>query len=54
MIVVLAWLMVVLGLIVIGRTLVEGVGGGLGLLLGALFVVAGGLRLYLQRGLRGR
>jgi hypothetical protein len=54
MTVVLAWLLVILGLIVIGRTAIEGVGGGLGLLLGALLVLAGALRLYLQRGLRGR
>ncbi|HEV2902691.1 MAG TPA: hypothetical protein VGW30_05465 [Gaiellaceae bacterium] len=46
----LAWAMVVLGLAVIVRTLLAGVGGGLGLLLGALLVLAGGLRLYLHRG----
>lgn len=40
---------VVLGVAIIVRTLAAGVGGGLGLLLGALFVLAGGLRLYLQR-----
>ena len=41
--------LVVLGVAIIVRTLVAGVGGGLGLLLGALLVLAGGLRLYLQR-----
>jgi hypothetical protein len=41
--------LVLLGLAMIARTLAGGVGGGLGLLLGLLFVVAGGLRLYLQR-----
>lgn len=46
---VLAWLMIGLGVAVIARTIAAGVGGGLGLLLGALLVLAGGLRLYLQR-----
>lgn len=46
---VLAWLLVVLGAIVIVRTVAGGVGGGLGLLLGALLLLAGGLRLYLNR-----
>ena len=45
----LAWVMVALGVAVIVRTLAAGVGGGLGLLLGALLVLAGGLRLYLHR-----
>jgi hypothetical protein len=40
---------VLLGLVIIGRTLAEGVGGGMGLVLGALFVVAGAGRLYLAR-----
>ncbi len=48
----LAWLMVVLGLIVIARTVAAGVGGGLGLLLGALLVLGGAMRLYLQRSLK--
>jgi hypothetical protein len=47
--VVLSGLLVVLGVAVIVRTIAAGVGGGLGLLLGALFVLAGGLRLYLLR-----
>jgi hypothetical protein len=41
--------LVVLGAAMIVRTLAAGVGGGLGLLLGSLFLLAGGLRLYLQR-----
>jgi hypothetical protein len=52
MTVALAWLLIVLGLIVIVRTVAAGVGGGLGLLLGALLVLAGALRLYLQRSTR--
>jgi hypothetical protein len=48
----LAWLVVALGVIVIVRTIMAGVGGGLGLLLGALLVLAGGLRLYLHRSTR--
>jgi hypothetical protein len=46
---VLSAVLVVLGLVIIVRTVAAGVGGGLGLLLGTLFVLAGGLRLYLQR-----
>jgi hypothetical protein len=42
-------LLVLLGLAVIVRTLAAGVGGGLGILFGAMLVLAGGLRLYLQR-----
>ncbi len=41
--------LIVLGIAIIIRTIVAGVGGGLGLILGVLFVLAGGLRLYLQR-----
>lgn len=48
----LAWLLVALGVIVIVRTIMAGVGGGLGLLLGVLLVLAGGLRLYLHRSTR--
>ncbi len=46
---VLSAVLIVLGLAIIVRTIAAGVGGGLGLLLGSLFVLAGGLRLYLQR-----
>ncbi len=52
MTIVLAWLMVILGLVVIARTVAAGVGGGLGLLLGALLVLGGAMRLYLQRSLK--
>jgi hypothetical protein len=45
----LSWLLVGLGVAVIVRTIAAGVGGGLGLILGALLVLAGGLRLYLSR-----
>ncbi len=38
-----------IGLAIVVRTLAEGVGGGLGLLIGALFVAAGCARLYLVR-----
>jgi hypothetical protein len=47
--VVIAVLTIVLGLAVIARTVAAGVGGGLGLVLGGLLVLAGGLRLYLAR-----
>jgi hypothetical protein len=42
-------LLVAIGVAIVVRTIALGVGGGLGLLLGSLFVLAGGLRLYLQR-----
>ena len=41
--------LVALGLAIIVRTLTAGPGGGLGVLIGALFILAGGARLYLQR-----
>jgi hypothetical protein len=40
-------LLVGLGVAVIARTVQAGVGGGLGLLLGGMLVLAGALRLYL-------
>jgi hypothetical protein len=46
---VLSGLLVVLGVAILIQTFAAGVGGGLGLLIGALFILAGGLRLYLQR-----
>ena len=49
MTVALAWVMIVLGVVVVARTLAAGIGGGLGLVLGMLLVLAGGLRLYLHR-----
>jgi hypothetical protein len=45
----LSGLLVLLGLAVIVRTLAAGVGGGLGILFGAMLVLVGGLRLYLLR-----
>jgi hypothetical protein len=46
---VLPVLAIALGFAVVVRTLIEGVGGGLGLLLGVLMIVAGAGRLYLAR-----
>jgi hypothetical protein len=46
---VLPLLAIALGLAVVIRTLIEGVGGGLGLLLGVLMIAAGAGRLYLAR-----
>jgi hypothetical protein len=40
-------LLVVLGVVVIARTVQAGVGGGLGLIIGAMLVAAGALRLWL-------
>jgi hypothetical protein len=45
----LAALLVVLGVATIVRTLLLGVGGGLGLVLGVALVGAGAARLYLAR-----
>ena len=45
---VLSVVMIALGIGIIVRTIVAGVGGGLGLLLGALLILAGALRLYLS------
>lgn len=45
----LSGLLVVLGAAIVVRTLAEGVEGGLGLLIGALFILAGVGRLYVQR-----
>lgn len=45
--VVLPLVVIVLGLAIVTRTVALGVGGGLGLLLGGLFVAAGAARLYL-------
>jgi len=44
---ILSILVAVLGVAVIARTVQAGVGGGLGLLLGALLVLGGVLRLWL-------
>ena len=44
-----ATVFVLVGTALIVRTIQVGIGGGLGLLLGGLLIVAGGLRLYLSR-----
>ena len=44
---ILAGLVVVLGLLVVARTIALGVGGGLGLLIGGLMVLGGGMRIYM-------
>ncbi|HEV2712570.1 MAG TPA: hypothetical protein VGU26_05690 [Gaiellaceae bacterium] len=46
---VLSGILVALGAAIIVRTVAGGVGGGLGLLIGALFIAAGAARLYLER-----
>jgi hypothetical protein len=45
----LSVVLVALGLVVVARTAVEGVGGGLGLLLGGVLVLAGVLRFSMSR-----
>jgi hypothetical protein len=45
---VLSGLILALGVAILVRTFAEG-GGGLGFLLGALFILAGAGRLYVQR-----
>jgi hypothetical protein len=49
---VLSGLLIALGAAIIVRTVADGIGGGLGLLIGALFIFAGGARIYLQRRMR--
>ena len=44
---VLSLVLIVLGIAAIARTVHAGVGGGLGLIVGAMLVAAGALRLYL-------
>ena len=44
---VLSLLLIVVGVAMIARTVLAGVGGGLGLLVGTLFVAAGAGRLFL-------
>jgi hypothetical protein len=46
---ILAGLLVCLGVAVLVRTVMLGVGGGLGLLFGVAFIGAGAARLYLAR-----
>ncbi|HET6643742.1 MAG TPA: hypothetical protein VFG93_10740 [Gaiellaceae bacterium] len=45
----LSAVLVVLGVAIVVRTLLAGVGGGLGFVIGAMLVLAGVFRLYLQR-----
>ena len=47
--VILSALLVALGAAAIVRTVLLGVGGGYGLLVGALLIAAGSVRLYLAR-----
>ena len=44
-------LLIVLGVAVVARTIALAVGGGLGLLLGGLMIVAGVLRLWMTGGM---
>ena len=46
---VLSGLIIALGVAILVRTAAEGIGGGLGLVVGALFILAGAGRLYVQR-----
>jgi hypothetical protein len=45
--IVLPVVILALGLAIVARTIAAGVGGGLGLLLGSVLVLAGAARLYL-------
>ena len=47
---ILSLLLVVLGVVVVVRTISLGVGGGLGLILGGLMIAAGVLRLWMAGG----
>ncbi|HMN99167.1 MAG TPA: hypothetical protein PKD59_07115 [Miltoncostaeaceae bacterium] len=42
--------LILLGVAVVARTIALGVGGGLGLLLGGLMILAGALRLWMAGG----
>ena len=46
---VLPWVVIALGIALVVRTIAVGVGGGLGIVIGALLILAGALRLYLSR-----
>jgi hypothetical protein len=50
---ILSVILIALGIGLIVRTIAGGVGGGLGLFVGALLIVAGVLRLYLLTRVRG-
>ena len=45
----LSVVLLVLGVVLIARTIQSGVGGRLGLLIGGMLVLAGGARLYLSQ-----
>ena len=45
----LPWVVIALGIALVVRTIAAGVGGGLGIVIGALLILAGTLRLYLSR-----
>ena len=47
---VFAVLLIALGVAVVARTIALGVGGGLGLLLGGLMILAGVLRMWMSGG----
>ena len=49
---ILPWVVIALGIAIVVRTIAAGVGGGVGLVVGALLILAGVLRLYLSK-LRG-
>jgi hypothetical protein len=50
---VLSVVLIALGIGLIVRTIAGGVGGGLGLLVGALLILGGALRLYLSSRVSG-
>jgi hypothetical protein len=50
---ILSVILIALGIGLIVRTIAGGVGGGLGLFVGALLIVAGVLRLYLSTRVSG-
>lgn len=45
-------LLILLGVVVIARTVSAGIGGGFGILVGVALIGAGAARIYLSRGLR--
>jgi hypothetical protein len=44
----LSLVLIALGLVAIARTVADGIGGGVGLLIGGMLLAAGALRLYLS------
>jgi len=45
--VVFSWILLAMGVAIVVRTISLGIGGGLGLLIGGLLILAGALRLYM-------